>query len=382
MTVLSAAEVETPDLDGFFRELHLCRDKTELTHGLHPYPAKFIPHIPRNLLAAHGRSDLPVLDPMCGSGTTLVEAAVAGHDAIGVDLNPIAVLAATAKTTAIDDRAAQTLGCLADRLRSDASDSTKACSGASPREFRNQLKWFAPHVSIELAHALRLIEALDVKAKSIAKGAVSAVLVGVSNQESETRWCAKPNVIPQGDTLARIADKLDACVARSHEFANAATGVVQVLRSDARALPLADACVGTIVTSPPYANSHDYYLYNKLRLFVLGYEIAPVQAAEIGSRNRHSDLKAPIEYYLSAMAAALGEWRRVLAPGGRAAIVVGDAVVRGIRYDMGVEFTRLAGDVGFRVEHHYTFSHRQFNATFQRGFGTRFDKLTHVLVVE
>ena len=40
-----------------------------------------------------------VLDPFCGCGTTLVEAKLHNRKAIGVDLNPIAVLMSKAKTT-------------------------------------------------------------------------------------------------------------------------------------------------------------------------------------------------------------------------------------------------------------------------------------------
>jgi site-specific DNA-methyltransferase (cytosine-N4-specific) len=380
MTISPTRRLKVPDLDQFFRDIHLCRGKTSVTHGLHPYPAKFIPHIPRNLLAAFGRVDLPVLDPMCGSGTALVEAALSGYRAIGVDLNPIAVLAATAKTTRIDRGREEALARLSGQLRTDALNAEESCSRAEPRDFHNRTKWFEPHVIQELARALELADVLEPGARTIAQSAVSAVLVAVSNQESETRWCAKPKSIAGGETLTRIADKLDAAVVRAREFTHLAADEVQVLRSDARALPLADGSVGTIVTSPPYANSHDYYLYNKLRMFVLGYDVARVQAAEIGSRNRHSDLKAPIEHYLEAMRCALGDWKRVLAPGGRAAVVVGDAVVRGTVYDMGEQFTVLADDVGLELEQRYVFSHRQFNSTFQRGFGTKFEKYTHVLV--
>ena len=66
---------------------------------IHPYPAKFIPEIPRALLAA---LPLPngtaVLDLFCGSGTTLVEAQRLGLPSVGIDLNPIACLISRVKT--------------------------------------------------------------------------------------------------------------------------------------------------------------------------------------------------------------------------------------------------------------------------------------------
>ena len=45
-----------------------------LTHGLHPYPAKFIPQIPNTLIQELSSVGDTVADIFCGSGTTLLEA--------------------------------------------------------------------------------------------------------------------------------------------------------------------------------------------------------------------------------------------------------------------------------------------------------------------
>lgn len=374
--------MRTTEHDGlyeFFANLDSCRDKTYLTHGLHPYPAKFIPHIPRRLIQAFALRGAPVLDPMCGSGTTLVEAALLGFEGVGIDLNPIAVLAARAKTVLVSPDDCSEVEALIARIR-EASSKTERVAQAETPTFRNREKWFTPGVLAELAYALEETGRCAPPASLLGRAAVSSIIVNVSNQESETRWCAKPTQVSPGGVLARLASRLEVALDRAVEYSAAAAASVMVSRSDARKLPLADSSMGTVVTSPPYANSHDYYLYNKLRMFLLGYEVAPVQAAEIGSRNRHSDMNAPIEHYLETISEALAEWRRVLISGGRAAVVVADAVVRGEFFDMGVRFKEIAGEVGFTVETQYAFSHRRFNSTFQRGFGTAFDKQTHVLI--
>ena len=61
----------------------------DFTHGLHRFPGKFIPQIPRYLLRNYLTKDSRILDPFCGSGTTLIEACVAGHDCIGCDIDPL-----------------------------------------------------------------------------------------------------------------------------------------------------------------------------------------------------------------------------------------------------------------------------------------------------
>lgn len=74
------------------------------THKFHRFPGKFIPHIPRWAIIKHldSKQKKVVLDPFCGSGTTLVESILFGHDAYGIDIDPIARLVSRVKTTPIN----------------------------------------------------------------------------------------------------------------------------------------------------------------------------------------------------------------------------------------------------------------------------------------
>ena len=77
------------------------KETTYLTHNYHPFPAKFIPHIPQILIKQFSKPGDVVLDPFTGSGTTLVEAKLLGRESIGTDINPISVLASKVKTTVL-----------------------------------------------------------------------------------------------------------------------------------------------------------------------------------------------------------------------------------------------------------------------------------------
>src|SRR5437870_2681800 len=68
---------------------------------VHPFPARMAPGIALDVLAKVKRP-LRVLDPMMGSGTVLAVARSKGHRAIGVDIDPLAVLISRVWTTAID----------------------------------------------------------------------------------------------------------------------------------------------------------------------------------------------------------------------------------------------------------------------------------------
>ena len=82
-------------------------DTAPLTHGIHKHPAIFIPHIPRYLINTFSSQrnedgNRPVvLDPFSGSGTTGVEAKVAGRDYLGVEINPVSKLVSDVATTPI-----------------------------------------------------------------------------------------------------------------------------------------------------------------------------------------------------------------------------------------------------------------------------------------
>ena len=75
-------------------------------HGLHEYKGKFNPQIVKAILNIFNVGvKSHVLDPFCGSGTTLVECAHLGASASGFDLNPFAVFLANAKLLALGNSA-------------------------------------------------------------------------------------------------------------------------------------------------------------------------------------------------------------------------------------------------------------------------------------
>ena len=73
-----------------------------LTHTFYGYPARFSPNFPREVISQFTSHGDTILDPFMGSGTTMVEALVAGRDAIGVDINPLASFLTRVKTTSLD----------------------------------------------------------------------------------------------------------------------------------------------------------------------------------------------------------------------------------------------------------------------------------------
>src|SRR5512137_905894 len=96
---------DTPleDLNLDWRERDLPeRERTKHVHRLHPYLGKFIPQLVEIFLRKYFHPGQTVLDPFCGSGTTLVQANELGIHALGYDVSAFNVMLARAKTAQYD----------------------------------------------------------------------------------------------------------------------------------------------------------------------------------------------------------------------------------------------------------------------------------------
>lgn len=124
-------------------------DTRQLTHCYHDYPARMIPQIAGKLLDRFGGHRGAMFDPYCGSGTTLVEAMIRDHRAVGTDLNPLARLISNAKTTQIPFKDLYRAFNRFEALDLSRGDRTWAPSGLRDLEF-----WFQPQV-IDALCALR-----------------------------------------------------------------------------------------------------------------------------------------------------------------------------------------------------------------------------------
>lgn len=68
---------------------------------VHPFPARMAPELALNSLASLPANSV-VLDPMAGSGTVLRQALSMGHQAVGFDMDPLAVLMSRVWTSVVD----------------------------------------------------------------------------------------------------------------------------------------------------------------------------------------------------------------------------------------------------------------------------------------
>ena len=247
--------------------------------GIHPYPAKFIAELPRALLdALPVAPGTAVLDPYCGGGTTLAECQRRGMPSVGIDLNPVACLMARVKTALRPPRLKEVAATVADRARREPA-------GAIP-PIPNIDHWFDPPIQLALVALTEAVAAAPAAYRDALRLAVSSIIVRVSRQESDTRYAAVTKNVTANDVFAlflRAAIRLDdVLAARDYPLAPAEVFDADTLAFDPSRI--GTGRIGMVITSPPYPNAYEYWLYHKYRMYWLGFDPLAVKSREIGAR--------------------------------------------------------------------------------------------------
>ena len=254
------------------------------THGMHEYRGKFFPQLVRALLnLATLPSDAIVLDPMCGSGTTLVEARLAGYQCYGLDMNPLSVFITDVKCGALTLDATE-LASAYFVLRSELNKSGDR-GWVSTRNFSNHDqyyldRWFDPQTLIELDRIIKTINQLPTTTLR------KFYLVCLSNVLREVSWQKNDDLRVRRDKFVRKRDDTTALFLReARRSTRTVTAFLvgspptalpdySVLHDDARRaakiLPHLIGRVAAVITSPPYATALPYIDTDRLSLIYLG----------------------------------------------------------------------------------------------------------------
>lgn len=335
--------------------------------SIHPFPARMAPELALGSLEKLKKGSV-VLDPMAGSGTVLRQALSLGHDAIGFDMDPLAVLMSRVWTTPVDEEAVQSEleGVLFD---AKAIDLRSAILPWFTREGDTQdfvLYWFGDTQRRELkriAYVLycrtqarlgpRRSAAVDVLRLALSRIIVTkeqgASLARDTSHSRPHKVCDSTNYdVPAG--FERSAKQL-----LSRLLQNAPLSAARVELGDARELSLESESVDAVVTSPPYLNAIDYLRGHRMSLVWLGYSIeelrgirsssigaersrdgneerdavAKVARAMIGDDSLPAQLIPMVQRYAYDLVRMTSQVGRVLKKHGRATFVVGNSCLRG-----------------------------------------------------
>ena len=328
-------------------------------HPIHPFPARMAPEI---ALDALGESNAPlrVLDPMVGSGTVLAVARSKGHHAVGVDLDPLAVLLAGVWTRTVEaDRAREKAAQVLDRAKRSFAD--LSAGAAYPNDADDETRafiryWFDEYSRRQLAALSGPIGRVRHKPTRdalwcllrliITKQAGASLAMDLSHSRPH-RYFNRAPVKP----FARFLAAVEAVVSNCPDHAKGCVGPVSVVRrGDARKLEIDSRSIDLVLTSPPYLNAIDYMRCSKFSLVWMGYTVRQIRGIRGESVGAESSLQEALAAdwvkalmkqlklspalsqrdhgllarYVWAMSQVLSETSRVLRHGGRAVYVVGD----------------------------------------------------------
>jgi SAM-dependent methyltransferase len=331
---------------------------------IHPFPARMAPELVWDELPDHS-PQLRVLDPMAGSGTTLVTAKLRGHEAIGFDRDPLAVLIARSWLTNVPENVVEAKGKeILIKARSRARSMKLA--DAYPRNADDETKafvryWFDPTNRRQLTALADSISRLhDPSLRDLMWCAFSRLIItkkiGVSRamdiSHSRPHRSYEKAPVNAFDRFERAVKY----IVNAAPFPKIKAGCpsASVDFADARHLPVADSSVDMVITSPPYLNAIDYIRGHKFSLIWMGHSIGKlrgVRATNVGTETvakpKAGDmatahimgLMCPVDelsnrnagmlrQYVWDMREILSETKRVLRPGGKAVFVVGNCNIR------------------------------------------------------
>lgn len=382
------------------------------SHNFHSFPAKFPPQLPQIFISALTQEGDVVLDPMMGSGTTILEAYLLNRQAVGFDIDPLAHLLTQVKVCPLDIAEARRTGhSIVDRAKTKLVEDRDRLTRRLELRWKDKTKefvdyWFALESQIEL---LALVEAIaqvsDSRHRSFFELALSAIIITKSGGVSLALDLAhtrphRAKVVLDGkgrilfgseveeDSVGRTAFLRKRLRSPIEEFNKRYMQNIKglsLLRNacfqprlhfgNARALALEASSVDLVVTSPPYAsNAIDYMRAHKFSLVWLGHSIntlsntrkryiggesvtdvefveLPANCARIVEEVGGRDARKGrvLHRYYSEMTGVLQEMYRVLRPGKVAIVVVGSSEMRGVDTETGACLAEIGNSIGFDV---------------------------------
>lgn len=357
-------------------------------HGFHSYPARLHPLTAERLVLGLSEPGDTVLDPFAGSGTVLVEARRLGRRAIGTDVNPLAVDLAylKARGSTVEERDALVFE--AHRVAQGAEERRVEKAGPTKKYGPEDRKIFDVHMLLELdglSHGIRSAPAGFVR--ETLKLVLSAILVKVSRKPGDTADSVGPRRLASGFAIRLFAAKAEELAARLEEYGAMCarpSPPLQVEVDDARVLDtVTSRTVDLVVTSPPYPGIYDYVEHHAVRLRWLGIDAQAFARSEMGSRRQLSTLtrEEAVTRFRDDFRRALSAMRRVLRPGGSAAVVLADSAIRGSALYADDEIPHLARLAGLSLRMIASQGRPHFHEESRDAF-TRRPRREHVFLLE
>ncbi len=256
------------------------------THGIHEYRGKFFPQLVRSLINI---ADVPkqgiVADPMCGSGTTDVEAVLGAYHALGLDMNPLSVLMARNKCALLSvapELLNSSYEALRDKLIRPSGKRNGKLTYLNSLPARDQeylSAWFSEQVLQDLDEVARAIQQSDQRVRDFFWLCLSNIIRSVSWQKDDDLRVRKElrpeaDIDPIREFLEELGRSVRVVLAFLYHNRETKFGPFNIVEGDARDLATVwkkwKGKIDAIITSPPYATALPYLDTDRLSLCYLG----------------------------------------------------------------------------------------------------------------
>jgi len=264
------------------------------THGLFPYRGKFHPQLIKALINIIGiKENEVILDPMCGSGTTNIEAALMGINSYAIDLSPFCQFMTKVKY--------DSLSIDVDLLKGISNKSEELFTFFNAADVNQKLQKIADNRKLKV-YQLALLAFLD------ALGYSKRVI------KSNHRELFKKVLKRYEDTVINFILSTKGYITD--------LGNLQILENaNALQIPLEDNAVDGVITSPPYSFAIDYVKNDEAQLMFLGYDVDKIRNNMVGLVGKNK--KERLENYFKDIKQICYEIARVLKKGKYFVMVIG-----------------------------------------------------------
>ncbi|MDO8183652.1 MAG: transcriptional repressor LexA [bacterium] len=353
------------------------------THGIHTYPAMFIPQVGRRLLETYSKEGDTICDIFCGSGSALVESKLIGRNAYGIDLNPLAIFLAKAKTTPINpQKLTKEYLALLNRVEKIKDNEIQK------PDFKNINFWFKDKVIVKLAKLKKAIR--EIKGETIQYFLMVAFSETV-RYSSNTKTGEFKLVRVKGDKLEKHdpdvigifrkhAEKNIAGMTEFYKDAKKDSWTKIIYGDSSKDTGIKAHSIDCIVTSPPYGDSRTTVAYGQfsrlsaqwIDVFEDPNDASGVDNDLLGGRATKNLIHTLSSGYLKeslekiakqdearakdvlsfnlGLNECLKQAHRILKPGKYFCLVVGNRLVKQVRIPTDFIIAELAEKIGFTCE--------------------------------
>ncbi len=298
---LFPVDPEPPPLPGnghsAFNDPAFASNKTLPVHRWVPWIAGFSSEFVKDTLHRYLDGKGTVLDPFSGVGTTLVEAVLLGHDAIGFEINPYAALTCRVKVNAhriivqeLDDEISKFQTFYNETVASGARPTS-----TPPQGFKTRDEFYSPLVLRKVLILQDFITTIqNSNLRDLFRLAFAATMVRYSNYSYEPSLgrrvsAGKEEILdfPVAQAILVKLTEMAEDVAWLQANVPNKEANVQIINDSffQNRQYLATTSVDLIVTSPPYLNNYHYNRNTRPQIYWLGYAERPQDLKHLEESN-------------------------------------------------------------------------------------------------